>query len=252
MSPQTESGEPLLSPNEARLATGEGPEIPEDFKYADIVAECTIDIRHQFMRRVYTLLVAQLVITAGLSAFIMANASFQLWILSHQWSMWVAVFFSFAFMLAAMAVQRQYPLNLFFLFLFTISESFMVGVSTSMFDTRIVLDAFLITVVVFSGLSMFALQCRYDFTGWLPYLMGALFSLLGLGIISLFTHSSAVELAYSYIAVVVFSGFILVDTQLILTRFHPDDEVPAAIQLYLDILNLFLNILRILSNSDDN
>jgi protein lifeguard len=44
----------------------------------------------------------------------------------------------------------------------------------------------------------------------------------------------------------------LVDTQLILTRYHPEDEVAAAISLYLDIINLFLNILRILNSVQDN
>jgi FtsH-binding integral membrane protein len=44
----------------------------------------------------------------------------------------------------------------------------------------------------------------------------------------------------------------MVDTQLILNKYHPEDEVAAAVSLYLDIINLFLNILRILNQTNNN
>ena len=40
-----------------------------------------------------------------------------------------------------------------------------------------------------------------------------------------------------------FSLFIIYDTWLILNKFGPDDYIMASIQLYLDIINLFLYIL---------
>ena len=41
--------------------------------------------------------------------------------------------------------------------------------------------------------------------------------------------------------------YIIYDTSRLIQRFEPDEYIDAAIQLYLDILNLFLYILRILS-----
>ena len=44
-----------------------------------------------------------------------------------------------------------------------------------------------------------------------------------------------------------FSLYIVYDVYMISKRTSPDDYVPAAIELYLDIANLFLHILRILA-----
>lgn len=58
-------------------------------------------------------------------------------------------------------------------------------------------------------------------------------------------------MVYSGLGAILFSAYIVVDTQIIMKSMHLDDEVPAAIKLYLDILNLFLFILRMMRNSDD-
>ena len=50
---------------------------------------------------------------------------------------------------------------------------------------------------------------------------------------------------------VLFSGYIVYDTHAISTRVAPEDYVLAAITLYLDVVNLFLEILRVLSKLQD-
>lgn len=252
MSNPPEYEEALLRPNEPTPPRNDGDVIPDDFKYSVSVSECTMDIRHGFLSRVYLLLGMQLTLTAGLSAVIMFVPGVQSWALTHQWLLYVSMFGAIGLMIGAMVLQRRWPWNLVLLGLFTLAESYLVGVVSSLYDTRIVINAFVITMVVFFGLSAFAVQTRYDLTSWLPYLCASLFALIALGFIGLFTNSTRIELAYSIIAVVVFSGFILVDTQVIMTQFSPEDEIAASIELYLDILNLFLNILRLLSSSDDN
>lgn len=67
-----------------------------------------------------------------------------------------------------------------------------------------------------------------------------------------FPYNSTVELLYSGLAAVIFSGYILVDTQLIMRHYHVEEEIAAAISLYLDIINLFLAILRILNSQQNN
>ena len=42
------------------------------------------------------------------------------------------------------------------------------------------------------------------------------------------------------------SGFILFDTQMIMKRVSPEEYIVATIELYLDIINLFIEILKIL------
>ena len=69
---------------------------------------------------------------------------------------------------------------------------------------------------------------------------------------SFFPYSSKVELGYGIVAALIFSGYILVDTQLIMRHYHVEEEIAAAISLYLDVINLFLAILRILNSQNNN
>mmetsp|Transcript_1210 Transcript_1210/g.2756 ORF Transcript_1210/g.2756 Transcript_1210/m.2756 type:complete len:85 (-) Transcript_1210:1024-1278(-) len=64
-------------------------------------------------------------------------------------------------------------------------------------------------------------------------------------------YSSGFAFIISCAAVLVFTGMILYDTSLIMHRLAPDEFILGAISLYLDILNLFLHILRILSELQD-
>jgi FtsH-binding integral membrane protein len=87
----------------------------------------------------------------------------------------------------------------------------------------------------------------------MPYLFGALWILIIFGFMAaFFPHSSALELGYGIAAALVFSAYILVDTQLIIRHYHVEEEIAAAISLYLDVLNLFLAILRILNSQSNN
>jgi hypothetical protein len=115
-----------------------------------------------------------------------------------------------------------------------------------------VLEALIFTLGIFIALTVFACQSKYDFTSWMPYLFGALWVLILFGFMSMFfPHSSKVELVYGIAAALIFSGYILVDTQMVMRHYHVEEEIAAAISLYLDVINLFLAILRIL-NSQQN
>lgn len=253
------ASDPLLAPNNASVpGIPEEPRtdmdhIPDDFKYGVFVSECVISIRQAFIRKVYTIFSLQVLATIAISAFICLNDSVSKWTLQNSWAMIVSMIASFAFMILAYVKSRSYPINLVFLAGFTLSEAYLIGFVSSLFETRIVLQAFFITFVVFTGLTIFALQTKYELVGMQKYATGALFFLIGMGFVMIFLpYSSTAEIVYSGLGALVFSIFILVDTQLIQERFHPEEEVPAAISLYLDVINLFLNILRILQASNDN
>lgn len=148
---------------------------------------------------------------------------------------------SFGLLFATYWKRKSYPTNLIFLSGFTLVEAYTIAVITSFYDSRIVLEAVIITGALFAGLTLFAFQTKYDFSSWYSYLYGGLWFLILFGFISIFfPHNGWVELAYSGVAALLFSAYILVDTQLILRRVHVDEEISAAISLYLDIINLFL------------
>ncbi len=136
---------------------------------------------------------------------------------------------------------------------FTALEAYSISVITSFYDSKIVLQAVILTAGIFIGLTIFACQTKYDFTSWMPYLFGGLWALIMFGFVAaFFPYNSTTELVYGLLAALIFSGYILVDTQLIMRHYHVEEEIAAAISLYLDVINLFLAILRILNSQQNN
>ncbi|KAI0138327.1 inhibitor of apoptosis-promoting Bax1-domain-containing protein [Pestalotiopsis sp. NC0098] len=227
--------------------------IPDDFKFGGSVAEATVDIRNQFIRKVYTILTAQLIVTAIVSGLSFWSEGYKAWIQSHPGLVFVSLFGAIGFMLLTYWKRKSYPTNLLFLSGFTLLEAYSVSVIVSFYKSSIVLNAVFLTGGIFVFLTLFACQTKYDFTSWMPYLFGALWGLILFGFMAaFFPYSSTGELIYGGLAALIFSGYILVDTQLVIRHHHVEEEIAAAISLYLDILNLFLAILRILNSQQNN
>ena len=62
----------------------------------------------------------------------------------------------------------------------------------------------------------------------------------------IFVNSEVLEFVISLGGALLFCGFIIFDTHMIMHKLSPEEYILASINLYLDILNLFLYILRIL------
>ncbi|KAH8701765.1 Bax inhibitor family protein [Talaromyces proteolyticus] len=227
--------------------------VPDDFKFGGTVAEGTLPIRMQFIRKVYSILTVQLLLTTVLSGISFFSDSYRTWIQSHFSLMIGSLVGAIAFMFLTYWKRKSYPANLLFLSGFTALEAYSISVVTSYYDARIVVQALIITLGIFVALTIFACQTKYDFTHWMPYLCGGLWLLIIFGFMAaFFPYNSSVELVYGGVAALIFSGYILVDTQLIMRHYHIEEEIAAAISLYLDIINLFLAILRILNSQQNN
>jgi FtsH-binding integral membrane protein len=104
---------------------------------------------------------------------------------------------------------------------------------------------------IFVGLTAYTWVSKKDFSYLQASLSIGLFMIIGVMIVNMFVRSSSIDLGVSIIGVVLFSGFILVDTSRILRRAHEVPPTLAALNLYLDFLNLFMFILRILGGGRD-
>lgn len=167
--------------------------------------------------------------------------------------LWVSLFGAIGMMLLTFWKRKSYPTNLLFLTGFTALEAYSISVITSFYNAKLVLNALILTGGIFLFLTIFACQTKYDFTSWMPYLFGGLWGLILFGFMAAFLpYSSTTELIYGGLAALIFSGYILVDTQMIMRHHHVEEEIAAAISLYLDIINLFLAILRILNSQQNN
>lgn len=143
--------------------------------------------------------------------------------------------------------------NIIFLTLFTLCEAFMVGTMVSFFSVSIVLKALVITTFVFGGLTVFTLKSGWDFSQLAPWLWGFLWVLIGASFVQMFLpFSETTDLVFAVFGALVFAGYIMFDTHMLANRLSPDEWVVATVSLYLDVINLFINILRILNGSSSD
>jgi len=243
--------EPLLGEDHSRHSDDD---IPDDFKYGVSVSQSDISIRMGFIRKVYGILFTQLLATTVVSGVFKGVPAVQTWVQANPWMMWVSLFGTIGTLIGLFIVRKKYPANFYLLAAFTLLEAYTVGTIVTFYDTTIVLEALLITVGLFAGLTLFTLQSKWDFSGMGPFLFGGLWALVLAGFVMLFfPHNGVVEVVYSAIGALIFSLYIIYDTYNICNVLHPDEYIVGAINLYLDIINLFLNILRILNsmNSSD-
>lgn len=220
-----------------------------------------------------------------------ANESISLWTREHSGLMLLPAFGAIVAMLAVYWKRHSSPANVILLGFFTLLEAVTLGSVVALFDSGIVLQAFVITTLVFLGLTVFTFQVRfsgpfppvhsltdrlvqtkYDFSSMGSYLYATLLVFFFTSLVGVFIpFNRTFDLVVAGAGTLLFSLYIVFDTQMILNRLHVDDWVVACVSLYLEcvgtfppcssectdtdlrgplhsIVNLFLQILRILSD----
>lgn len=219
-----------------------------------VLTHYPMNVRHGFLRRVYTLLSLQLFVTTAVCAAAMYVPSVTRAITA---SPDVAVYASFGGLgciVALYCAASRFPWNLLLLFGFTMCESYSLAHVCAQYSAHgagvTILAAFAVTVGLFVGLSVYAHVTRVDFHWLSTSLMVGVVALLAMSLVNAFTP---LPLAHTLIAsggVTLFCGYVLYDTSEMLTRFTPDDAVIAVVSLYLDVVNLFVCLLSLLSSRD--
>jgi FtsH-binding integral membrane protein len=130
-----------------------------------------------------------------------------------------------------------------------------------MYRMGTIVNAFISTGALFGAMSLWAVTTRRDLSGWGHYLMMGLIGLIIASVINIFLGSSGMDYIISYAGVVLFTGLTAYDTQKIrnMSRqlsYSVDEgqfvklSVLGALILYLDFINMFLFILRLLGRRD--
>ncbi|KAJ1834542.1 hypothetical protein LPJ63_001882 [Coemansia sp. RSA 2711] len=230
---------------------GTGDDIPDDLKYGVSVWQSDRSIRHAFMRKVYAILTLQLLATAVVGGVMRHADATNGFLLRHVWTVYAAMFGSIGALLGVMWKRDSHPTNAVLLGLFTVLEAYTLGAVTAFYPTGTVVQALAITLGLFVVLTLFTMQSRYDFSRMGPILFFALSAVVLVGLVQLFIPFNRVfDMAMAVIMAVVFCGYILFDTYMIMNRMSPDDYIFASISLYLDVVNLFLAILRFLGDQE--
>ena len=228
---------------------------------ATVITEATVienlgwdkETRRIFIRKVYSILAVQLIASFAVCAFMALHQPTHVYVLTHAWPVVLSIFLSFLLIMTLMCYKDKSPQNMYLLAAFTFVEAFMVGTVTTAYaeeNAGIVLEAVFLTGAIFIGLTVFTFQSKIDFS-----FLGAFLS-MGLGALILWGFFAMIfgvgtGYVFALLGCIIFSGYILFDTWLIMDKLNPHEYVLAAIMLYLDIINLFLYILQLLASSDD-
>ena len=163
---------------------------------------------------------------------------------------WGFVILEFVFLFGLYAAKRKPGLNMVLLFGFTFLSGLTLAPLLSSIlgiagGASIVANAFILTTVAFGGLSVFAMNTKRDFSGMGKMLFVTLIVVVVAGLLNIFFHSPILQLVIASVSSILFSAFILYDTQNIIKGAY-ETPIEGAIALYLDFLNLFVSLLQIL------
>jgi len=217
-----------------------------DFAYNNNVAGASKHVRFGFMRKVYGLLAVQLSITTLIGAVFLFTPGVKEFVQSQPMFLFPAFFLSIGLLIALHIKRKETPINLILLAAFTVVEAYTVGVLVTFFDQSVVIQAFFMTAAVVVGLTAFTFQTKHDFSNIRAVLCTGLMVLILGGFLQMFLGNEMTDTALAVGGAFLFSMFIIVDTQMIMTRLSAEEYILATIQLYLDIINLFIEILKIM------
>lgn len=119
-----------------------------------------------------------------------------------------------------------------------------------------IVRVFLITSATFGAMSLYGYTTKKDLTSMGSFLIMGLWGVIIASLVNLFMQSSTLYWVISYISVAIFVGLTAYDTQRIRSFYNSYDNediltrkaVSGALALYMDFINLFLDLLRIMGD----
>lgn len=212
------------------------------------------------MSRVYVWMTLGLAMTTVVSLWVLNSPAVLNFFFTRPFALLGLFIAQIALVIALVAAIQKLStgaaLGLFFLYAglmgITLSSIFFV------YDIGTITTAFGVTAVVFVLLSIVGLTTKQDLTRWGPILLFGLIGIIIATVVNMFLRSSTLDLIITYAGVLLFMGLIVFDTKYIKQMTYKaassgDVEtavmrlsIIGALKLYLDFINLFLFLLRLL------
>jgi len=199
---------------------------------------------NKLIRNTYMLLSMTLLFSAAIATFS---------VLLHMPPMTYLLGIGGAFILMVFVLPRtaNSAAGLYVVFAITGLMGFAIGPLLNMYlalsnGPQIVATAFGGTAAIFLGLSGYALTTRKDFSFMGGFLFVGFLVILMAALANIFLAIPALTLAISSAVIFIMSGFILYDTSRMLHQPQSTNYLLMTVSLYLNIFNIFINLLSIL------
>lgn len=214
------------------------------------------------MRKVYLWMTLALVITGFTAYYVASSESLMMALFSNQIIFWGLVIGELVLVFSLSAAINKLSLTaatLMFV-LYSVINGATMSFIFLVYTASSVTNVFLITAATFAVMAFFGYFTKTDLTSWGKILMMALIGIIIATIVNIFTKSEGLAVILNYLGVLVFVGLTAYDSQKIkqMLMQAPDAGEGAqkvallgALSLYLDFINLFIYLLRILGSRRD-
>jgi len=224
--------------------------------YTNSVPEYDMGLR-KYLVGVFNHMSIALLISAVVSAYIGLTPEIGAAIWGTPFK-WVAIFapLAFVFLFSFMAGSMSSGTAAIMLYCFaglmglSLSSIFMI------FKLGSIANVFFISAATFGATALYGYTTKRDLSSMGSFLMMGAIGLMIAGVVNLFLQSSIMAFAISVIGVLIFVGFTAYDMQDIKEKYYElnDDEeirkagIFGALNLYLDFINIFVNLLQLLGD----
>ena len=117
---------------------------------------------------------------------------------------------------------------------------------------------FLITAIIFAVFALLGATTKLDLSKFSTYLLMGLLAIIICDIVNIFLNNSTFDIILSCVCIAIFVGYTAYDVQQILRmqefNLLPEDNLAiyGALEVYLDFINIFLRLLQLFGNSDND
>ena len=172
---------------------------------------------------------------------------------------WVVVFaplVAIFLIVPAIASEPPTPVAVGLLHTFAALMGLSMGTIFMKYAMVSIVTAFMGAGILFGTMSFYGYFTKRSLEGIGSYLMVGLIAIIIASIVNIFIGSTVMQMVISAIAILIFLGFTAYDTQQIREAVSVDNgvavEVLGALNLYLDFINLFVNLLQIIGIAPSN
>lgn len=218
---------------------------------------------NSFIRSVYNWMAIGLALTGFIAYYVSTNETLLRLIFGNQLIFFGLIIGELALVFTISArvhkMQASTATSLFVLYSAlngaTLSVIFLAYTKSSIAST------FFVCAATFVAASLYGWTTKKDLSSWGSFLFMGLIGIIIASVVNMFLQNSGMAMVISYIGVLLFTGLTVYDTQYIknMAITQPADVGAAAVRkgailgalkLYLDFINLFLMLLRIMGNRE--
>ncbi len=213
-----------------------------------------------FLSKVYGWMFVGLLVTAG-TAFVVASSPTLIeTLILNRIVFWILLIGQLGLVVFLSArVDKMAPVTAAGLFLV---YSASVGITTSVillvYTASSIFSTFVVTAGMFGAMAVFGTFTKRSLAGWGQFLFMGLIGLILAMIVGIFLQSSALQFVITIVGIIVFTGLTAYDAQRLkqMAAVLPDGRIGSyavvgALSLYLDFINLFFMLLRLMGGRRD-